>query len=126
MAKYVDGFVLVVPKGKEAEYQKMAEMGRDSWMRHGALQYFECRGDDLKQQEMGDQKSRAFAEMAGANDEENVWFSFIVFESKEHRDEVNKKVIAEMDELYKDQGDFEMPTDMMKMAYGGFEAVVEG
>lgn len=67
MAKYVDGFVLVVPKGKEADYQKMAEMGRDSWMQHGALQYFECRGDDLKQQEMGDEKSRAFAEMAGAS-----------------------------------------------------------
>lgn len=126
MSKYVDGFVLVVPKGKEAEYQKMAEEGRDSWMKHGALQYFECRGDDLKPQEMGDEKSRAFKEMAGANDEENVWFSFIVFESKEHRDEVNKKVIAEMDEAYSDQTDFEMPTDMKKMAYGGFEAVVEG
>ncbi len=125
MSKYVDGFVLVVPKGKEAQYQKMAEEGRDSWTRHGALQYFECRGDDLKQQEMGDQKSRAFKEMAGANDEENVWFSFIVFESKEHRDEVNKKVIAEMDELYSNQTDFEMPNDMKKMAYGGFEAVVE-
>ncbi len=126
MAKYVDGFVLVVPKGKEAEYQKMAEEGRDSWMKHGALQYFECRGDDLKQNEMGDQKSRAYKEMAGAGDDENVWFSFIVFESKEHRDEVNKKVMAEMDESYSDQTDFEMPNDMTKMAYGGFEVAVEG
>ena len=126
MAKYIDGFVLVVPKGKETEYQKMAEMGRDSWMKHGALQYFECRGDDLKQQEMGDEKSRAFAEMASATSDENVWFSFIVFNSKEHRDEVNKKVMEEMDETYKDQTDFEMPNDMKKMAYGGFEVVVEG
>lgn len=126
MGKYVDGFVLVVPKGKEAEYEEMAKLGKDSWMKHGALQYFECRGDDLKPQEMGDQKSRAFAEMAGANDDENVWFSFIIFESKEHRDEVNKKVMAEMDESYSDQTDFEMPNDMKKMAYGGFEAVVEG
>jgi len=126
MAKYIDGFVLVVPKGKEAEYQKMAEMGRDSWMKHGALQYFECRGDDLKQQEMGGEKSRDFAEMAGASDDENVWFSFIVFESKEHRDEVNKKVMAEMDESYSDQSGFEMPNDMKKMAYGGFEVAVEG
>lgn len=126
MAKYVDGFVLVVPKGKEAEYEEMAKLGRDSWMKHGALQYFECRGNDLKQQEMGDQKSRAFAEMARANTDENVWFSFIVFNSKEHRDEVNKKVIEEMDESFKDKGDFEMPTDMKKMAYGGFEVVVEG
>jgi uncharacterized protein YbaA (DUF1428 family) len=126
MAKYVDGFVLVVPKGKEAEYQKMAEMGRDSWMKHGALQYFECRGDDLKQQEMGDEKSRAFQDMAGSGDDENVWFSFIVFNSKEHRDEVNKKVMEEMGETYKDKDDFEMPVTMDKMAYGGFEAVVEG
>lgn len=125
MGKYVDGFVLVIPKGKEAEYQKMAVEGRDSWMRHGALQYFECRGDDLKQQEMGDEKSRDFKEMAGANDEENVWFSFIVFESKEHRDEVNKKVMAEMDEAYSEATDFEMPNDMKRMAYGGFEVVVE-
>lgn len=126
MAKYVDGFVLVVPNGKEAEYQKMAEMGRDSWMKHGALQYFECKGNDLKQQEMGDQKSRAFQEMAGAGSDDNVWFSFIVFESKEHRDEVNKKVMDEMGEEYQDQTDFEMPNDMTKMAYGGFEVVVEG
>jgi uncharacterized protein YbaA (DUF1428 family) len=126
MSKYVDGFVLVIPKGKEAEYEKMAEEGRDSWMKHGALQYFECRGDDLKQQEMGDEKSRAFAEMTGANSDENVWFSFIVFDSKEHRDEVNKKVMAEMDEAYKDHTDFEMPNDMKKMAYGGFDVAVEG
>lgn len=124
MAKYVDGFVLVVPTDKEAEYQKMAEMGRDSWMKHGALQYFECRGDDLKQQEMGDEKSRAFQEMAGANSDENVWFSFIVFNSKEHRDEVNAKVMEEMSQM--DMAGFEMPADMTKMAYGGFEAVVEG
>jgi len=126
MAKYIDGFVLVVPKGKETQYQKMAEMGRDSWMKHGALQYFESRGDDLKQQEMGDEKSRAFAEMTGASSDENVWFSFIVFESKEHRDAVNKKVMDEMNETFKDMDDFEMPTDMKKMAYGGFEVAVEG
>lgn len=126
MAKYVDGFVLVIPKGKEAEYERMAEMGRDSWMKHGALQYFECRGNDLKQQEMGDLKSRHFAEMSDATSEDNVWFSFIVFESKEHRDEVNAKVMAEMGEEYDEQTDFEMPNDMTKMAYGGFEVAVEG
>lgn len=126
MAKYVDGFVLVVPKGKEVEYQKMAEMGRDSWMKNGALQYFECRGDDFIQHETGDNKSRSYKEMAGADDDDNVWFSFIVFESKAHRDEVNQKVMAEMSETYSDQADFTMPNDMSKMAYGGFEVVVEG
>lgn len=126
MGKYVDGFVLVVPRGKEAEYQKMAEEGRDAWMKHGALQYFECRGEDMKPQEAGDQKSKSFPELAGASADENIWFSFIVFESKEHRDEVNKKVMAEMDEQYQDATDFEMPFDMQKMAYGGFAVPIEG
>lgn len=124
VAKYIDGFVLVVPKGKEAEYQRMAEMGRDSWMKHGALQYFECKGDDLKQQEMGDEKARAFSEMADARSDENVWFSFIIFSSKEHRDEVNKKVMKEMSEQDM-KPDFSMPFDMKRMAYGGFEVAVE-
>jgi uncharacterized protein YbaA (DUF1428 family) len=126
MGKYIDGFVLVVPKGKEEDYKKMAEEGRDAWIKHGALEYFECKGDDLKQQEMGNEKSRSFLEMAGANSDENVWFSFIVFNSKEHRDEINKKVMEEMDELYEEQSDFVMPFDMKRMAYGGFEVAVEG
>lgn len=126
MSKYVDGFVLVVPKGKAEEYRKMAEAGRDSWMKHGALEYYECKSEDLKQQVMGPDKSRSFSEMAGAEDEDDVWFSFIVFESKKHRDEVNKKVMEEMNEIYKDQSDFASPVEMNQMAYGGFEVLVEG
>ncbi|HYG83608.1 MAG TPA: DUF1428 domain-containing protein [Verrucomicrobiae bacterium] len=125
MSKYIDGFVLVVPKGKAEAYKKMTEEGRDSWMKHGALQYFECKGDDLKQEEMGDEKSRSFSEMTGAEDGDDVWFSFIVFESKEHRDEVNKKVMDEMDEAYQEQSDFVSPFEMSKLARGGFEVVVE-
>ncbi len=126
MAKYVDGFVLVVPQGKTEEYKKMAEGGRDLWMKHGALAYFECQGDDLVPQEMGGEKARAFTEMAGASDTDTVWFSFIVFKSKEHRDEVNKKVMAEMDEQMKDVKDMMVPFDMKRMAYGGFQVEVEG
>lgn len=126
MGKYIDGFVLLVPKGREDDYRKMAEEGRDVWIKHGALAYYECKGDDLKAQEMGDQKSRSFLDMTGAKNDENVWFSFIVFNSKEHRDEVNKKVMAEMDEQYEEQSDFVMPFDMTRMAYGGFDVAVEG
>lgn len=124
MSKYVDGFILIVPADKREAYKKMAEMGRDSWMKHGALEYYECRGDDLKPQEMGDEKSRPFGEMAGAKEGEEVWFSFIIFESKEHRDEVNAKVMQEMGENF-DPG-FEVPADMTRMAYGGFAVEVEG
>ena len=126
MSKYVDGFVLVVPKDKAEDYKKMAEGGRDSWMKHGALGYYECRGNDLVPQEMGGQKARAFTEMVGASENDTVWFSFIIFKSKEHRDEVNAKVMAEMDEEAKEYEDMKMPFDMNKMAYGGFQVEVEG
>jgi uncharacterized protein YbaA (DUF1428 family) len=126
MAKYVDGFVLVVPKDKVEAYKKMAEEGKDTWMKHGALEYYECRGDDLVPQEMGGEKARAFTEMAGASDTDSVWFSFIVFSSKEHRDEVNAKVMTEMGEKAADYQNMQMPFDMKRMAYGGFQVEVEG
>ncbi len=126
MAKYVDGFVLVVPKDKHEEYKKMAESGRDSWMKHGALAYYECRGDDLIPQEMGGEKARAFPEMAGAHDDQTVWFSFIIFRSKEHRDEVNAKVMKEMGEKAEENKNVPIPFDMSRMAYGGFQVEVEG
>lgn len=125
MSKYVDGFVLVVPNDKQEEYRKMAEDGRDSWMRNGALAYYECRGDDLVPQANGDEKARSFVEMAGASDNQTVWFSFIIFKSKEHRDEVNAKVMAEMNEQDKYK-DLVMPFDVEKMTYGGFAVEVEG
>lgn len=126
MPKYVDGFVLVVPKDKTEEYKKMATEGRESWMKHGALEYYECIGDDLETKDMGGMKQLAFTELAKASVDETVWFSFIVFESKAHRDEVNAKVMAEMDEKYQDHQDMTMPFDMKRMAYGGFSVEVEG
>ena len=126
MPKYVDGFVLVVPKDKTEEYKKMAEQGRDLWMKYGAIGYYECRGNDLVPQEMGGEKARAFTEMTGAKNDETVWFSFIIFNSKEDRDTVNAKVIAEMSQQMKDLKDMSMPFEMKQMAYGGFEVEVEG
>jgi uncharacterized protein YbaA (DUF1428 family) len=126
MAKYVDGFVLVVPKDKTEEYKKMAEFGRDAWMKHGALEYYETRGDDLVPQEMGGVKARSFTEMAGAKEHDDVWFSFIVFESKEHRDKVNATVMEEMGRQMAGQDEMPMPFDMTQVAYGGFQVEVEG
>lgn len=126
MAKYVDGFVLVVPNDRAEEYKKMAEGGRDSWMKHGALAYYECRGDDLVAQEMGGVKAREFSEMTGASRDETVWFSFIIFESRAHRDEVNAKVMKEMDEAADEYSDVPAPFEMKRMAYGGFQVEVEG
>jgi uncharacterized protein YbaA (DUF1428 family) len=126
MAKYVDGFVFVVSKNKLKEYKKMAEEGAEVWKRHGALEYFECMGEDLTPKSTGGVKPLAFTKMAKAKPNETVWFSFVVYKSKKHRDEVTKKVMDEMSEKYKDQKDFSMPFDMKRFATGGFETVVEG
>ena len=126
MAKYVEGFVLVVPKDKIEEYQKMAEMGKEMWMKYGALEYMECIGEDLNPREMGGIKSLAFTELAKAQPNETVWFSFIVYESKKRRDEINAKVMEEMDKQAEQYKDFPMPFDMRRMAVGGFDVKVEG
>ena len=88
--------------------------------------YFECKGDDLKQKETGSDQLRSFEEMSGAENGDDVWFSFIVFESKQHRDEVNKRVYDEMNEVYAEHNEFVSPFNMSQMAYGGFEVLVEG
>lgn len=126
MAKYVDGFVFVVPKDKIAEYKKMAEEGARIWMRYGALEYRECMGEDLVPKEMDGMKPLAFTEMAKAKPNETVWFSFIVYNSRKHRDEVNTKVMEEMKKQKEKYKDVSMPFDMERFAYGGFEVVVEG
>lgn len=126
MPKYVDGFVMIIPKDKEEDYKKMAEEGRDTWMKYGALAYYECKGTDLETIEMGGDKARTFPEMAGAKEGENIWFSFIIYESKEKRDEVQAKVNEEMGKKYSEYKDFVMPFDANRMAQGGFTVEVEG
>ena len=116
---YVDGFVIPVPKGKVAAYKKMAALGKKAWMKHGALQYFECVGDDLA----GMPESGNFKAMAGLKSSETAFFSFIVFKNKAHRNAVNKKVMAEMKTLPMPDS---MPFDVKRMAYGGFKTLVQG
>lgn len=123
MSKYVDGFVLVIPKKNIAAYRKMAMEGAKMWMKYGALQYFECMGDDLNPYGKGP-KGLTFPELTKLKKNETVWFSFIVYKSKKHRDQVNKKVMAQMDKDAEKYKDMPMPFDMKRMAYGGFKPVV--
>lgn len=121
--KYVDGFVLVVPKKSLDDYRKMAEDGAKMWMKYGALEYKECIGEDLNP-DMGEMKVMTFPELVNLKPDETVVFSFIVYESREHRDEVNARVMEEMNKPeYKDKP---MPFEMERMAYGGFEVTVDG
>lgn len=123
---YVDGFVLVVPKDKVEEYKKMAENAKKLWMKHGAINYMECMGEDLhpKAPEGSDMQSRSFAEVVEAKPDETVWFSFIVFKSREHRDEVNAKVMKNMEKEMEDFKDMPMPFDMKRFFYGGFNVEI--
>lgn len=122
---YVDGYVFTVPKNKTAAYKKMATMGAKAWMKFGALAFYECMGDDLKPRaEMGF-KGVTFPKMAKPKAGENVWFSFIIFKNKAHRNQVNKKVMKYFGDMFEDMKDFEMPNDPKKMAYGGFKAIVK-
>ena len=121
--RYVDGFVIVVPKKKLPLYRKMAALGGKIWKKHGALEYFECIGDDLNPQGMG--TGLTFPKMTKMKPSETVVFSFIVFQSRKHRDQVNAKVMKDPfmnDPKYKDKP---MPFDMKRMAYGGFKAIVD-
>lgn len=122
--RYVDGFVLPIKTAKIDEYKKMAQEAGEIWKKHGALLYMECRGDDVNP-DMGEHKPLRFSKTVEAKEDETVFFSFIVYESRAHRDEVNKKVMADPfmnDPAMKEK---EMPFDIERMAYAGFEAVVD-
>jgi uncharacterized protein YbaA (DUF1428 family) len=115
---YVDGFVVVVPKKKVKAYVAMAKKAAPIFRELGALEFRECLGDDLATP-MG----RAFPEMAGAKRGETVFFSFITYKSRKHRDRVNAKVMKDPRMLEACGKD--MPFDIAKMAYGGFEVAVQ-
>ena len=115
MAKYVDGFVLPVPKDKVEDYRKIAQRAGEVWREFGALEYVECVADDVQPGEL-----TSFPRSVDLKDDETVVFAWITFESRAERDRINAKVM-------KDPRMTEMPVeakaiDMKRMVYGGFEA----
>ena len=124
---YVDGFVLTIPKKNVAKYRKMAKEAGEFWLKHGALSYRECMGDDLNP-DMGEYKILLFQKMTKAKPSETIWFSYIEYKSKKHRDQVNKKVMKDMEAQHKDNPEHmkDMPFDIKKMSYAGFKVMVSG
>lgn len=117
--KYVDGYVLPVPKKNLKAYQSMAQKGGKVWMEHGALQFCECVGDDLKTK-----MAASFPHTIKLKKGEMVVFSWIVFKSRAHRDSVNAKVMKDP-RLAKMMGMKSMPFDPKRMVYGGFKTMVD-
>ena len=94
---YIDAFVLVIPRDKVEKYKKMAQDACNIWMKHGALSYRECMGHDISPYETVE-SPLPFPKLVNLKDDETVWFSYVEYASKEHRDEVNKKVMAHWEE----------------------------
>jgi uncharacterized protein YbaA (DUF1428 family) len=115
--KYVDGYVFPVPKKSLKAYSRMARMGEKLWRKHGALDYKECVGDDLKPK-----WGALFPQMTKLKRGETVVFSYIVFRSRAHRDRVNAKVMKEIASTADHA--MEMPFDVKRMAYAGFRVIV--
>jgi uncharacterized protein YbaA (DUF1428 family) len=82
-------------------------------------EYWECLGDDLDIKDMV-----SFRKAANAGEDETVVFSWIVFESREHRDKVNAAVMADppIAEMMEQGSE---PFDCKRMVYGGFRKLVE-
>lgn len=121
MGRYVDGFVLLVKKSGVEDYKKMAADGGKIWKEHGALQYVESMIEDTsKTPDLGN-----FAEMTKHAEDEVVFFSFIVYESRAHRDEVNKKVMADPRMSPEMMEGKPMPFDPERAAFNGFEVFVD-
>ncbi len=121
MARYVDGFLLPLPKKNLDAYQRMSAKAGKVWREHGALEYRECVGDDL---EVKKGMALAFPATVKRKPGETVVFSWIVYKSRAHRDRVNKKVMKDP-RLEKMMDPKAMPFDPKRMAYGGFSVIVD-
>jgi uncharacterized protein YbaA (DUF1428 family) len=119
MAKYVDGFVIPIPKKNLAAYRRMARIGSKVWRDHGALEYFECVGDDLDVH-----CGPGFTRGIKSKPAETIVFAFIVYKSRAHRDKVNAAVMEDPRIANMMKGK-KMPFDMERMLFGGFKTLVD-
>ena len=119
MGRYVDGFVMPLPKANVDRYREVASAAGALWKEHGALHYVECIAEDVKVGEV-----TSFPRSVKLEDDETVVFAWITFESRHHRDEVNARVMDDerMKALMDPAGDI---ADFKRMIYGGFEVLVD-
>jgi uncharacterized protein YbaA (DUF1428 family) len=117
--KYIDGYVVPVPKKKLQAYRAMAQKAGKIWREYGALDYLESVADDVKRG-----KWTSFPRSVKLKSGETVVFAYVVYRSRAHRDLVNKKVMN--DSRIKNMCDPKsMPFDGKRMFWGGFKAIVE-
>jgi uncharacterized protein YbaA (DUF1428 family) len=115
---YVDGFLIPVPKRNRDKYRRMSTLAGKVWMDHGAISYHECVADDVKPG-----KQTSFPKGVKLGKGEEVWFSWIVYKSRRHRDAVNAKCMKDP-RLARMMDMKAMPFDAKRMVYGGFRMLV--
>jgi uncharacterized protein YbaA (DUF1428 family) len=116
--KYVDGYLLPVPKRNLKAYVGIATKAGKIWREHGALDYKECAGDDL-----ASKWGVSFPSLMKVKAGETIVFSYIVFKSRAHRDRVNAKVMKDP-RIAGMMAEKDMPFDVKRMVYGGFKVIV--
>ena len=119
MARYVDGFVMLLPKANLDRYREIATTAGGLWIEHGALDYKECIADDVKKG-----KWTSFPQAVKLKPGEAVWFSWIVYKNRKHRDSVNKKVMKDK-RLASMMDPKNLPFDGKRMFWGGFRVIVD-
>ncbi len=117
--RYVDGFVLPLPKKNLEDYRRLARTAGKVWRDHGALEVTECVADDVKPG-----KLTSFPRSVKLKPGETVVFSWIVYKSRAHRDRVNAKVMKDP-RIAKLMDPKAMPFDGKRMFFGGFRVLVE-
>jgi uncharacterized protein YbaA (DUF1428 family) len=115
---YVDGYVLPVPVKRLKDYQKVANKAGKVWKEHGALDYWECAGDDLNVK-----FGKPFTTVIKAKPGETVVFAWVVYKNRKHRDAVNKKVMEDP-RLNKMMDPKDPIFDFKRMCFGGFKPIV--
>jgi len=116
---YVDGFLIPVPRRNRARYKKMSTQAGKVWIDHGALEYHECVADDVKPG-----KHTSFPDGVKLRKGEEVWFSWIVYKSRQHRDRVNARAMKDA-RLAHMMDPKAMPFDSKRMVFGGFRMLVD-
>ena len=118
MARYIDGFVFPIPRDRLNEYQRLSEAVAAIWKEHGALDYWEYVGDDMKLE-----GTSSFIDLLAATKEETIVFGWVAFDSREARDLANKKV-AEDPRMVELMASSHSGFEAKRMAYGGFQLLV--
>jgi uncharacterized protein YbaA (DUF1428 family) len=119
MARYVDGYVLPIPRKNIPAYRRLAQKASKVWRDHGALEYRECVGDDLNVKSV-----LSFPKGIRSKAGETVIFAYVVYKSRAHRDKVNAKVMKDP-RIAKMCDPNDMPFDCRRIIFGGFKTLVE-